>query len=144
LATLAADRLINQGIEVNGLYPFGQPCVGGKEFVTNLNAKIGAVRFVHDEDAVPKLLVKIPGYCHINREYFFDRDDKMFTGNIWWHRLISRSISMSMRNSPEASEYSAQNPGGIRDHGLSYYKRCIAKNLIKERGIKNFNEYINY
>lgn len=147
LATLAADRITEEGLEVRGLCTFGQPCVGDKIFASNFDNKIKSrtFRFVHDEDVVPKLLVHIPGYCHIGREYYFDRDGKLYTDRIVWHRLISRCISMSIRNSEKASELSAQNPGGLRDHGLSYYKQCIMKNLIKEKGgPRNFNEYINY
>lgn len=146
LATLAVDRLTEERIEINGLYTFGQPKVGDKVFAANFNDKMKELtfRFVHDEDIVPKVPTALQGYCHIGTEVFFDRDDKMYTENIGWHKFISRCTSVAIRSSDKASDFSAQNPGSINDHSLSYYKRCVQENLIKEKGgPETFNEYIN-
>lgn len=146
LATLATDRLTEEGIEVKGLYTFGQPRVGEKIFARNFDNKMKdlSFRFVHDEDVVPKVPPALKGYRHIGTECFFDRDDKMYTEKIGWYKFVSRCNSVAIRSSDKASEFRAQNPGSFNDHSLSYYKRCIQENLIKEQGgPKNFLEYIN-
>lgn len=146
LATLAADRLVAEFVEVKGLYTFGQPRVGDKTFVLNFDneMKERTFRFVHDEDIVPTVPKLIQGYQHIGTECYFDRDNKMYTENIFWHRLTSRSTSVAIRSSKESEKLWAQNPGGIRDHGLGYYKKCIFSNLIKQKGgPQTLNEYLN-
>lgn len=146
LATLAADRLTEEGIEISGLYTFGQPRVGDKTFARNLDGKIKGrtFRFVHDEDIVPTVPKLIQGYRHIGTQCYFDRDNKMYTNNIWGHRFISRSISVAIRSSDKASELRAQNPGGLKDHGLFYYKKSIQDNLLREKGgPRTFKGYIN-
>ncbi len=146
LATLAADRLTEESIEINGLYTFGQPKVGDKIFARNFDNKMKKLSFrlVHDEDIVPKVPAFSQGYRHIGTECFFDRDDKMYTEKIGWYKFISRCNSAAIRSSEKASEFRAQNPGSFNDHNLLYYKRCIQENLIKENGgPRTFKEYIN-
>lgn len=146
LATLAVDRLTEESIEIKGLYTFGQPKVGDKVFARNFDNKMKKLsfRFVHDEDIVPKVPTLFQGYHHIGTECYFDRDNKMYTENIGWYKFISRCTSVAIRSSEKASEFRAQNPGSFSDHSVSYYKRCIQENLIKEKGGPHtFNEYIN-
>lgn len=146
LATLATDRLIEEAIEVKGLYTFGQPKVGDKIFARNFDSKMKqrVFRFVHDEDVVSKVPSFIQGYHHIGMECYFDRNGILYTEKIRWHKFVSRCTSVAIRSSEKAPELRTQNPGGFRDHGLGYYKRRIRENLIKQRGgPQTFFEYIN-
>jgi len=146
LATLVADRLTNDSMEVKGVYTFGQPRVGNKVFANNYDGKMKeyTFRFVHDEDMVAKIPSFLQGYNHIGTECYFDREGTLYTDKIRLRKFISRCTSVAMRSSENASELSAQNPGGIRDHGLGYYERCIRENYIKEKGgPETFQEYIN-
>lgn len=146
LATLAADRLTSDSIEVRGVYTFGQPRVGDKIFANNYDNKMKdyTFRFVHDEDIVPKIPSSFQGYKHIGKECYFDRDGILYTDKIGLHKFISRCKSVSMRSDDNAEHLSSQNPGGIRDHGLGYYERRIRENYIKEKGgPETFQEYIN-
>jgi len=146
LAVLAADRLIEKSIEVKGIYTFGQPRVGDKDYMIKFDKKMKerTFRFVHDEDVVPRLPSIFQGYCHIGTEIYFNREGKMYLENIRWQKLVSRSISVAIRSSNRASELRSQNRGGICDHGLGYYEKCIRKNLIRQKGgPTTFQEYIN-
>jgi len=146
LATLAVVRLTDESFKIGGLYTFGQPRVGDKTFALIFNDRIGkrTFRFVHDEDVVTKLPPSLNGYCHVGTEMFFDRGNKLYKTNILLHKFISRCQSMSIRNSSKLKESKIQNPGGIKDHGLGGYRRCIKESLIKERGNEGtFKEYIN-
>ncbi|MCQ9208390.1 MAG: lipase family protein [Omnitrophica bacterium] len=146
LATVAADRLAEESLEVRGLYTFGQPRVGDKIFVLNFDNKMKqrSFRFVHDEDVVPKVPSFLQGYHHIGEECYFDRNGKLHTVNIRRHKFVSQCISIARRSSKELNRLRAQNPGGLRDHSLRYYKRYIRENLIKQKGgPQTFSEYIN-
>ena len=146
MAILAADRLTNDSIEVKGVYTFGQPRVGDKAFTDNYDSKMKecTFRFVHDEDIVPKIPSFFQGYKHVGTECYFDRDGILYTDRIRFHKFMSRCTSVSMRSSENADELNANNPGGIRDHGLGYYERCVRENYIKEKGgPETFQEYTN-
>ena len=55
LATIAAAALSDNGIDVAGVYTFGQPRVGDRLFVSQLNSRINGkvFRFVNNNDIVP-------------------------------------------------------------------------------------------
>ena len=57
LATMAAAALIENGVAVGGVYTFGQPRVGDRTFVSQLNAIADGkiFRFVNNNDIVPHL-----------------------------------------------------------------------------------------
>ncbi len=145
LATLAVDRLTEKNIEVSGMYTFGQPRVGDKDFAENFDDKIKyrAFRFVNDEDIVTRVPPRVMGYEHIGTVRFFDYQGKLYKDNIFWNKWISFSESATVRCSERYSELRQKYPNGLEDHSLQRYKNYIRKNLIKERGIKGFEDYLD-
>ncbi|HOW35677.1 MAG TPA: lipase family protein [Candidatus Omnitrophota bacterium] len=144
LATLAVDRLTEENSEiVDGLYTFGQPRVGDKQFADNFDRKMKrhAFRLVDDEDIVTKIPIP-PGYRHIGTEYFINNKGLLSKNNNFWEWFRSCSESVAIRSSDDANKYRAQNPGGIRDHGASYYSKYLYQNLQKKRK-SPFLSYIN-
>lgn len=145
LATLAAYDLLKKDFPLGGLYTFGQPCVGDKNFCKDFTDKAGgrAFRFVNDEDLVPRLLPWF-GYCHCGKEYFIDRDGKIHDTKVLWNWWRSVSSSVAIRSSKEAAELRMENPGGIRDHGMSFYIQALKARLSAGSDkTKTFKEYIN-
>lgn len=144
LATLTADRLVRELFPIAGLYTFGQPCVGNRQFAKHFNDEMRgkAFRFVNEEDLVPKLL-PFPMYCHIGEEYFIDRDGKIFNINNFRHWWRSASESVAIRSSENASKLRAKNPGGVLDHGPTFYIQAIKKKLQEPAQVKSFKDYIN-
>ncbi len=71
LATLAAYVLeYDNGLKVEGVYTFGQPRVGNKEFSTFYNANSATHvtwRVTHHRDIVPHLPPKLIGFHHVSR-----------------------------------------------------------------------------
>jgi len=95
LATLAASQLrFNANLPVQGLYTFGQPRVGDREFTKFLKlALLGRViRFINNNDIVPQ--VPSPGillkYWHGEREARFDPDGNLILDISWWMRTRSQ------------------------------------------------------
>ena len=70
----AAQTVFVSNIPVQGVYTFGQPRVGSKDFADALNAKLGSgiFRFVNDRDIVPRVPLFSMGYCHYGSQRFFD------------------------------------------------------------------------
>jgi len=70
----AAQALFVSKIPVQGVYTFGQPRVGTKDFADALNAKLGSgiFRFVNDRDIVPRVPLFSMGFCHYGSQRFFD------------------------------------------------------------------------
>jgi hypothetical protein len=77
LATLMAARILraeDEGLHVNfrGLYTFGSPRVGDKEFVAKLDAELSshgadAVRFRNENDVVTAIPDTLLGFKHVGR-----------------------------------------------------------------------------
>lgn len=142
LATLAVDRMTEKLLDVSGMYTFGQPRVGNKEFANHFDRKMKrySFRFVDDEDIVTR--VPFPPYQHVGNEYFFDRKGVMHKEGIFWNWFRSSSESVYLRSVDGGSKLALQNPGGIKDHDAALYCQYIYNNLPQE--IKNsFKDYIN-
>jgi triacylglycerol lipase len=70
----AAQALFVSRVPVQGVYTFGQPRVGTKDFADAVNAMLGSgiVRFVNDRDIVPRVPLFSMGFCHYGGQRFFD------------------------------------------------------------------------
>ena len=74
----AAQALFVSKIPVQGVYTFGQPRVGNKDFADAVNAKLGSgiFRFVNDRDIVPRVPLFTMGFCHYGGQRSFDHAGK--------------------------------------------------------------------
>ena len=74
----AAQAMFVSKIPVQGVYTFGQPRVGNKDFAAAVNEKLGSgiYRFVNDRDIVPRVPLFTMGFCHYGNQTFFDSDGK--------------------------------------------------------------------
>ena len=144
LATLAVDRLTEEDEDVSGLYTFGQPRVGDKEFAENFDMKIKSrsFRFVNDEDIVTRVPPRLLGYEHIGTVRFFDYQGVLYKDNIFWKKWLSFSESAAARSLDRFSELKSQYPNGIDDHSLNRYLANIRKNYAKEKGPKTYKDYL--
>jgi triacylglycerol lipase len=72
----AAQAVFVSNIPVQGVYTFGQPRVGNKDFADAVGGKIGSgiFRFVNHRDIVPRVPLFSGGYCHYGNQTFFDAD----------------------------------------------------------------------
>jgi triacylglycerol lipase len=72
----AAQAMFVSRIPVQGVYTFGQPRVGDKNFAAAVNEKLGSgiYRFVNDRDIVPRVPLFTMGFCHYGNQTFYDSD----------------------------------------------------------------------
>lgn len=128
LATLAVATLRSaEDKPVYGLYTFGQPRTGDRDFELRFNAdlKTRAFRFVNNNDIVPRVPPRKFGYSHVGTFLYFDDEGELHSDPAWWYRLL---------DSIEGRVEALREPGtdGIRDHSMETgYLPNLRKNLSK-------------
>ncbi len=96
LATLAVAklRIENEAFEepIHGLYTFGSPRVGNKEFSENFNAnfKDQTFRVVNNNDVVARVPLRAHGYRHVGQYWYITSDGKLDDDISWWNLALDR------------------------------------------------------
>lgn len=128
LAVLAAATLELQenDANVNGVYTFGQPRVGNRQFATNFNNQMKGKTFrcVNNCDVVSRVPPQVLGYSHVGTLKYFDNDGKLRTDSSlsWWARFWDR-LEGRFENLREHGDPL----DGIADHSMTTYKQ-LSKN----------------
>ena len=75
-ALAAADTLFIAGAPLAGLYTYGQPRVGDRQFASQFDSALRSVsfRYVNDKDIVPRVPLFTAGYRHAGEEFFLLSD----------------------------------------------------------------------
>lgn len=123
LATLATARLrLNKDEPVNGLYTFGQPRTGDREFAQKFDQDFGqqTFRYVNNNDIVPRVPFRSMKYSHVGMYRYFDADGDQKDNLSWWEKLLDRV---------EGRFEDLLHPGtdGINDHSMSNYLANLKK-----------------
>lgn len=128
LAVLTAGRLtleIDQSIykSINGLYTFGQPRVGDRSYVTELDhaLKPRYFRFVNDNDIVPRVPDRLSQYQEGGSVMFFDAEGKLHDDVGFWFAFLER-IKGSFQQKLDLI------PSFIEHHFIDRYIDNISKN----------------
>jgi triacylglycerol lipase len=122
LAALAAATLKFQGAETgfDGLYTFGQPRIGNREFssVFNQSLKSRYFRIVNNNDVVTRIPPQIFGYSHAGTLKYFDADGKLHgDGDLsWWAKFWDR-LEGGLDN------FLNLTPDRISDHSMKIYQK---------------------
>ncbi len=93
LAVLATARLhFTKHQPINGLYTYGQPRVGDKEFCACFDEGFGnnAFRFVNFHDIVPRIPLRLMGYEHQGKFFYFN--ENKFDPNTTWDQVLLRKV----------------------------------------------------
>jgi triacylglycerol lipase len=127
LATLAVAslRVPPNDKPVYGLYTFGQPRVGDREFEQRFNTdfKARAFRFVNNNDMVTRVPSRVAGFSHVGTFLYFDRAGDLHDDMGFWYRFVDR-----VQGSIDSLGHLT--PDQIRDHDMADgYLRSLARNV---------------
>ncbi len=125
LATLAVAKLrYEEDKPVYGLYTFGQPRTGDRNFerIFNQDFKPRAFRFVNNNDVVPRVPSRELGYSYVGTFLYFDVDGKLHSDISWWYRLLDSTKG-------NIEDFLKPGTDGIEDHAMNNYIDNLEKNL---------------
>lgn len=133
LATIAAAALSDNGVEVAGVYTFGQPRVGDRAFVRQLNAHVNGkvFRFVNNNDIVPHVpppfSVWNPTrlYGHVGIAKYFDAKGTIIPNYTLLARLFDNVFGVG-------KAFFGAGLDQISDHRMEYYISHLEKALAEE------------
>ncbi|MEO0768074.1 MAG: lipase family protein [Cyanobacteria bacterium J06649_4] len=134
LATMATAALSDNGITVAGVYTYGQPRVGDRTFVNQLNTLTqGKVfRFINNNDIVPHVpppfSIWNPTrlYGHVGMAKYFDGSGSIRANYKLASRLFDRLLGMGQALSGAGLDL-------ISDHNMEYYISHLDTALREER-----------
>lgn len=130
LATLFACRYG----KVEGVYTFGSPRVGNKDFKAHINVKI--YRIVNNDDIVP--WVPPPGaYVHVGELKFIDRNgiirDTMVENEPPVHQPLNDTYGGESTDKLKNNSFAGFVPAPFRDHVPLLYAIHLWNNIIENR-----------
>ena len=121
MATLAAAQLIDEDTPFYGVYTFGQPRVGNREFarIYNLEAASRSFRFQNNNDIVSRVPARAMGYSHVGNFVYISEDQKTLSSDVgFWFRFLDR-----VRGAVE--DLGDLNFDGVKDHAMAGYLKAI-------------------
>lgn len=123
LATLAVAKLrLEKDEPVNGLYTFGQPRTGDREFQKNFDADFVSqtFRFVNNNDIVARIPFRSMHYSHVGTFKYIDEKGTLSEDISWWD-IIADRVHGRIEDLLE--------PGtdGIKDHAVDNYVKFLEK-----------------
>ncbi len=112
-------------INVAGIYTYGQPPVGNRQFAESFNNKLKAktFRFVNNNDIVPRL--GIFDWEHVGQEKYFDAHGNLKDGS-----KLSLIKKMIDRVNGRYSDLLDPSSDGLKDHALS----SIGNKMMQDAG----------
>jgi triacylglycerol lipase len=109
---------------IRGVYTFGQPRVGDREYSRNFEADLkGRVfRFVNNSDIVTRIPTRIMSYSHVGALRFFDAKGDLHDDVSYWQEFLE-TVKGTF------DEFKSALPDNIEDHLMKNYIRLIAAKL---------------
>jgi len=119
-ANLSAARLLDAGLDDIELITFGSLRTGDTVFTNTLDAACYEhhLRFVNNNDLIPRLAPRSMGHDHAGRVIVFSEDGELHERMTWLERLLDR-IDGRMK---DLFEFGTD---GIKDHGMDEYLKLI-------------------
>ena len=136
LATIATAGLADNGVEVAGVYTFGQPRVGDRTFVKQLaNSANGKIfRFVNNNDIVPHVPPPFSiwnptrFYGHVGMATYFNGRGMLMASNSYKFGARMKDVVLGTAQRALSGELDS-----IADHRMEYYISHLENALNEER-----------
>lgn len=123
LATLAVAKLrLEKDEPVNGLYTFGQPRTGDREFQKNFDADFVSqtFRFVYNNDIVARIPFRSMHYSHVGTFKYIDKKGTISEDISWWDIIADRVHG-------RIEDLLKPGTDGIKDHAIDNYVKFLEK-----------------
>jgi triacylglycerol lipase len=124
LATLATARLREKDMPVYGLYTFGSPRLGDRDFerIFNQDFKSRAFRFVNNNDTVTRVPPRAVNYSHVGAFLYFTSKQEIKTDPFFWLQFLDRVQGRT-------DEFLKPGTDGIKDHMIDCYLDGLVRNF---------------
>jgi triacylglycerol lipase len=124
LAVLATARAYADDLHVQGLYTFGQPRVGNRDFADNFDTalKPRSYRFVNNNDVVTRVPLRKMGYRHVGTYAYFDADGAIDNKLSRWKKFLDRVEG-------RIEDLGKLGTDGVKDHSMKRYVACLETNI---------------
>jgi triacylglycerol lipase len=129
LATLAVAKLrIEKDEPVNGLYTYGSPRAGDRDFANRFNLDFGqrTFRYVNNADLVTRVPGRIMQYSHVDTFKFFDVNGVQREQANWFDIIVNRVDA-------EIKDLTEDQIADVQDHQMTHYLANL------ERALPNTN-----
>lgn len=131
LATLAAAyRVIAHDRTINGIYTYGSPRVGDRDFSRVYDQELASrtFRFVNNNDLVARVPMRSRLFSHVGSLRYFDTDGVLYSDPHWWNRFLDE-----IKGTYE--DIRTHQFGWIGDHQMERYivrleKSAVPKDLV--------------
>lgn len=123
LASLATTRWRGIDKPVHGLYTFGAPRVGDRDFERAFDQDFGArhFRFVNNADLVTRVPLRTMGFSHAGTTLCFDEKGKLQSDPGWWDAFLNRMQG-------RIEDLGKMGPADLKQHSIDEYVRLCEKN----------------
>lgn len=123
LATLAAARWREADKPVHGLYTFGSPRVGDREFERAFGQDFGArnFRFVNNCDLVTRVPLRAMGFSHAGTLLYFDSKGRLQSDPGFWDAFLNRVRG-------RIDDLGKMGPADLKQHSIDHYVKLCEKN----------------
>jgi triacylglycerol lipase len=124
LATLAAALWYEADHPLSGLYAFGQPRTGDREFARNFDFALKPIAFrvVNNHDIVTRTPPRSLGYRHQGTFVYFNDSGELVDDFGWWQRFL-----MGWQGTIETIlDWGTE---GVADHSMTIYRQRIEEAL---------------
>lgn len=122
LATLAAARMRSEDQPVAGLYTYGQPRTGSRDWARWFNEQLGArtYRFVNNSDLVTRVPLRAMSYSHVGNFRYFDADGEYHDDLSLWERFLDRVHG-------RIEDFLELGPDALKDHSIDAYLALLER-----------------
>jgi len=120
LATLAVAKMRDRNQSVSGLYTFGQPRIGDRDFAKKFNDDFGkyTFRFVNNNDVVARIPPRELQYRHVGTLKYFTEDGRLLDKISLWKRFLDRVRG-------RMADFLEWGTDGLKDHAMPNYVALI-------------------
>lgn len=122
LATLAAARFIEQDRPFYGVYTFGSPRVGDRDFarVYNIEAANRTFRFQNNNDIVSRIPSRVMNYSHVGQFVYISRRGKLSSDPSRWFRFLDTVRGV-------IDDIGDKGIDSVKDHAIDDYVAAIER-----------------